>query len=150
MAQGTFDLRHVFLTKNAVCGELLSTKLTKVLLTETFLYRNSELERAKVLLLTPAGVALIKAIGTFIDRCFNISVKTFGKHLPPLRDKIRSMLRNKLLDVKGMIIEKISMVSNDLLLHIHLRLVENFACPKSTFFQELQSLPLRNFYSCLQ
>ena len=75
LAQGTFDLLHVFLTRNAVCGELLSTKLTKVLLTETFLYRNSELERAKVLLLTPGGVALIKAIGTFIDRGFNISVK---------------------------------------------------------------------------
>ena len=76
-----------------------------------------------MLLLARTSVASIKENGTFIHTGFNIPVKTFGKHLPPLSDEIGSMLRNKLLGLKGMIIEKIEMVSNDLPLHIHLRLV---------------------------
>ena len=40
---------------------------------------------------------------------------------------MRSMLRNRLSEVKVLIIDEVSMVSNDLLLHIHLRLTEIFA-----------------------
>ena len=104
--------------------------MTKVLyqsLSKTFSYRNSELEKAKVLLLAPTGVAAINIGDTTIHTGLNIPVGCFGKHLPPLSDKMRSMLRNRLSEIKVLIIDEVSMVSNDLLLHIHLRLTEIFA-----------------------
>lgn len=128
-----------------MCGELFLTKTLYQYLTEIFLYRNSELWKAKVLLLARTSVASIKENGTFIHTGFNIPVKTFGKHLPPLSDEIGSMLRNKLLGLKGMIIEKIEMVSNDLPLHIHLRLVEKFACPKSNLFSGITVITITDF-----
>ena len=39
---------------------------------------------------------------------------------------MRSSLRSKLPDLKVIIIDEISMVSNDLLFHVHLRLTEIF------------------------
>ena len=80
-----------------------------------------------MLLLTPAGVAAINIGGTTIHTGLNIPVWCFEKHLPPLSDKMRSMLRNRLSEVKVLIIDEVSMVSNELLLHIDLRLTEIFA-----------------------
>ena len=42
--------------------------------------------------------------------------------MPPLSDKMKSSLRNKLSNLEVMISDEITMVSNDLLFHIHLRL----------------------------
>ena len=58
----------------------------------------------------------------------------FGKRFPSLSYKIRSMLMNNLSEVRVIIIDEISMVLNDLPFHIHLRLVEIFACPNNTPF----------------
>ena len=66
------------------------------------------------------------ASGTTVHTGLNVPVGFSGKHLPPLNDKMRSMLRNRLLEVK-VITDKVSMVSNDLLLHIQLWLTEIFA-----------------------
>ena len=121
------DPPHIFLTGNAGCGKSFLTKVLYQSLSKTFSYRNSELEKAKVLLLAPTGVAAINIGDTTIHTGLNIPVGCFGKHLPPLSDKMRSMLRNRLSEVKVLIIDEVSMVSNDLLLHIHLRLTEIFA-----------------------
>ena len=118
---------HIFLTGNAGCGKSFLTKVLYQSLSEAFSYRNSELEKAKVLLLAPTDVGAINIGGTTIHTGLNIPVGSSGKHLPLLSDKMRSMLRNKLSEVKVLIFDEVSMVSNDLLLHIHLRLTEIFA-----------------------
>ena len=82
----------------------------------------------KVLLLAPTGVAAIDIDGTTIHNGLGIPVGYFGKILPRLTDKMRSSLRNKLHELRALIIDEISMVSNLQLLYIHLRLVEIFSC----------------------
>ena len=85
-------------------------------------------------LLAQAVVATFNLNATTIHSDLNIPAWFFGKRLPSLSDKMRSILKNKLPEVKVVIIDEISVVSNDLLLHVHLRLVEVFACSKNTPF----------------
>ena len=134
-----------FLTGNAGCGKSFLTKLLHQSLSKTFSYRNSELEKAKVLLLSPAGVAAINIVGITIHTDLNIPVGCFGKHLPPLSDKMRFMLRNRLSEVKVLITDEVSMVSNDLLLHIHLRLTEIFASKGNFSFAGITVIAVGDF-----
>ena len=46
--------------------------------------------------------------------------------MPPLHDKMKYSLRNHLSDLKVIIIDKISMVSSELLSYVHLHLNEIF------------------------
>ena len=98
---------HIFLTGNAGCGKSFLTKVLYQSLSKTFSYRTSELEKSKILLLAPAGVAAINIGDTAIHTGLNIPDGCFGKHLPPLSDKIRSMLRNRLSEVKVLIIDEV-------------------------------------------
>jgi len=50
---------HIFLTGNAGCGKSFLTKVVYQALTKTLSYRNSSLEKPKVLLVAPTGVAAI-------------------------------------------------------------------------------------------
>ena len=93
LAPTAIDPLHTFLTGNAGCGKSFLTKVLYQSLSKTFSYRNSELEKAKVLLLGPTGVAAINIGGTTIHAGLNIPVGIFGKYLPPLSDKMRSMSR---------------------------------------------------------
>ena len=119
----SIDSLHIFITGNAGYGKSFLTKVLSQSLTKTFSYRNSGLEKPKVLLLAPTGVASINIDGTTIHTALQIPVGYFGKNLPSLNDKMRSMLRNKLSELSVVIIDKISMVSNVLLLHVQLRSV---------------------------
>ena len=60
-----------------------------------------------MLLLAPSGVAAINIGGTTIHIGLNIPVGCFGNHLPSLSDKMRSMLRNRLSEVKVLIIDEV-------------------------------------------
>ena len=77
--------------------------------------------------MAPTGVAAIQVDGT-IHTALGIPVGHFGTKLPPLHDKMKCSLRNHLSDLKVIIIDEISMVSNELLLlfQVHLRLNEIF------------------------
>ena len=72
--------------------------------------------------MAPTGVAVIKVDGTTIHTALGIPVENFGTNLPPLHDKVKCGLRNHLSDLEVIITDKISMVSNELLFYIHLRL----------------------------
>ena len=115
-------------------------------LTKTLSYTNSELEKAKILVLAPTEVAAVNIGDTTIHTSLSIPINCFGKYIPPLSDKMKSMLRNKLSEVKAINIYEKYMVSNDLLLHIHLPL-EFFACPKNTAgksFAEITIIEVRD------
>ena len=76
--------------------------------------------------MAPTGVAAIQVDGTTIRTFLGIPVKHFGTKLPPLHDKMKYSLRNHLSDLKVIIIDKISMVSSELLSYVHLHLNEIF------------------------
>ena len=120
---------HVFLTGHASCGKSFLMKVVYQAVTKTLSYKNPTLDTPKVLILGPTGVAAINADGTTIHLAIQIPVGNFGNKLPQLSEKMKSSLSNKLCEVKLIIIDEISMVSNLLLYHIHLRLVEIFGCP---------------------
>ena len=119
---------HIFVTGNAGCGKSFLTKVLYQSLTKTFSCRNPELDKPKVLLLAPTEVASVNIDRSTIHTGLGIPIGNFGNKLPRLSDKMKSNLRNKLPQVKVLILDEISMVSNDLLLHVHLRLVEIFCC----------------------
>ena len=96
-------------------------------------------------LLAQAVVATFNLNATTIHSDLNIPAWFFGKRLPSLSDKMRSILKNKLPEVKVVIIDEISVVSNDLLLHVHLRLVEVFACSKNTPFAGITVIAVGDF-----
>ena len=144
------DSLYIFLTGNAGCGKSFLREVLYQSLFKTFSFRNSELEKTRVVLLVPTVVAPINIVGTTIHTGLNVPVGCFGKHLPPLSDKMRSMLRYRLFEVKIIIIDEVSIVSNDLLLHIHLRLTEILASKGTFLLQESQSLQLDIFYNCHQ
>ena len=101
-------------------------------------------EKSKALLLAPAGITAINIDGTKIHSALHIPVGNFKKHLLALNGKVRSSLRYKFSKVKAIIIDEISMVSNDLLFHNHLRLLGIFGCLNNTPFACL-SIIVRDF-----
>ena len=121
-------------------------------LTQTLSYRNLELEKAKILVLAPTGVAAINIGDTTIHTSLNILINGFQKYIPPLSDKMKSMLRNRLSEVKVINIYEKSMVSIDLLLHIHIRLdfLHITRILHENHLQGLLSLKLEILNSCLK
>ena len=76
----------------------------------------------------------------------NIPVGEFGKNLLSLSDKIRSSLINWLSHLKFIIVDEISMVSNNLLYYIHLRLNEIFVTADTEPFAGLIILAVGDFF----
>ena len=120
---------HVFLIGNKACGKSFLMKVIYQADTKTIFSKNTTLDKPKILILGTTGVAAINVDGTTVHSALQIPVSNFGKNCPQLSDKMKSSLRNKLCEVKLIIIDKISMVSNLLLYHIHLWLVVIFDCP---------------------
>ena len=73
------------------------------------MYKGGDPEKPRILLLAPAGVASINVNGTTIHPDLGINV---GCNLYPLSDRQRAALRNKLSEVRLIIIDVISMVSS--------------------------------------
>ena len=115
---------YIFLTGNAGCGKSFLMKVLYQSLTKTLSYGSVSVDKPKVLLMAPTGVAAVNIDGTTIHTTLNIPIGSLSKNLPPFGDKMKYSLRNKLLDLKVIIVDKISTVSNDLLFYVHLRLNE--------------------------
>ena len=101
------------------------------------------------MLLVVTGVVAINIDGTIIHSALHIPVGNFKNYLPALNDKMKSSLRNKLFEVKTIIIDKISIVCNDFLFDIHLRLLEIFGYPNNTPFAGLSIIVVGDFYNYL-
>ena len=85
---------------------------------------------ARVLILTPTGVATININGATVHSGLGIGI---GKGFSPLNDKQQGILRNNLSEVKLVIIEEISMVSSILFWQLNQRLQEIFGCKNEPF-----------------
>ena len=117
---------HILLAGGECCGKSFLMKVMYQSLIKIFSYGNVSLDKRKVLLMAPIGVAAINNDGTTIPTALNIPVGHFGKNVPSLNDKMRSTLSNRLSDLKVIIIDETSMESNNLLYFIHLQLNEIF------------------------
>ena len=119
---------HIFITGGAGCGKSHLIRTIHASVSKTLSYRSAYTEKTKVLLLAPTGVAAININGNTIHSGLGIPVECQGLVVPKLSDKRRCTLRMQLSDVKVIIIDEISMVSNKLLLYVHQRLLDIFGC----------------------
>ena len=92
-------------------------------LSKALIYKGGELEKPKIWLLAPNRVAPININGATIHSGLGINV---GGKLYPLSEQHRAALRNKLSEVRLIIIDEISMVSNLLFFQVNQRLTEIF------------------------
>ena len=102
-------------------------------------------EKPAVLLMAPTGVAAININGTTIHSALAIP-KESGDNLPSMSDHKRTLLRIALSELKLIIIDEISMVSNRTLLHVHQRLKDIFATPSDQIFAGISILVLGDLY----
>lgn len=108
------------LTHNAGWGKPFFMKVMYLVLTKVLSYENVSADKSKVLLMAPTGDGA-NVGGTTICTALTIPVGKFRKNLPSLTDKMKWSLRNRLSDLKVIIIDEILVESNHLLFHIHLR-----------------------------
>ncbi|KAL9977715.1 hypothetical protein ACROYT_G015152 [Oculina patagonica] len=124
---------HIFVTGGGGGGK--SHLITTIYHTslKTFKYTAVNPSLPTVLLMASTGVAAINISGTTINTALAIPKDT-GIHLSPLSDQKKTLLRLTLSELKLLIIDEISMVSNNMLLHIHQRLKEIFGTLTSNMF----------------
>ena len=99
-------------------------------ISRTLLYHCKDPEKPRVLLLGPTGISALNIGGTTNHSGLNIKP---GIKLLGLNDKFKAALRNKLSEVKFLIIDELSMVSNDLWIDNNSRLEEIFMIPEKAF-----------------
>ena len=115
---------YLFITGGAGTGKSHLIKTITASVSKTLCYGNSCIEKPNLLLLAPTGVAAVNINGTTIHSALGISIESRGLTLQKLSDTRRCKLRQDLSDVKALIIDEVSMVSNKLLLYVHQRLIE--------------------------
>ena len=98
-----------------------------------------------VLLMAPTGVAAVNISGTTVNTALAIP-KHAGINLPPLPDQKKTLLRLSLSELKLLIIDEVSMVSNNRLLHIHQRLKEIFGTSSSKIFAGISIIAVGDLY----
>ena len=105
---------HIFLSGSGGTGK---SKLVKVIYNaKTLLYHCKDPEKPRVLLLGPTGISSGNIGGTTIHSGLGIKP---GIRLLGLNEKSKAALRNKLSEVKFLIIDELSMVSSDFWIDIN-------------------------------
>jgi len=97
-------------------------------------------------MLAPTGVAAVNVDGSTIHSSLGILPGCTSKSVSKLSDKKRGSLRHRFSELKVIIIDEISMVSNKLLLFIHQRLCEIFGCTTDNLFAGISVIACGDFY----
>ena len=114
---------HIFLLGSGGTGKSNLVKVIYNAISKTLLYHCKDTEKPKVLLLGPTGISAVNIGGTTIHS--GLAIKP-GIKLLGLNDKSRAALRNRLSEVKLLIIVQLSMVSKDFWTDIDSRLGKIF------------------------
>lgn len=136
---------YLFITGGAGAGKSHLIKTIYHTVTKTFRQGPTNPDKPSVLLMAPTGVAAININGTTIHTALAIP-KESGDNVKPMSDQKRTQIRLALSDLKLIIIDEISMVSNNTLLHIHQRLKEIFATPNNQLFAGLSVIVVGDLY----
>ena len=123
-------LFYIFLTGSAGVGKSHFTKTITMSLNKGLMRNSVNPDRPRVLILAPTGVAAININGRTVHSGLGLGI---GKDFFPLNDKQQGILRNKLSEVKLVIINEISMVSSILFWQLNQRLQEIFGCKNKPF-----------------
>ena len=134
------DPLWLFITGRAGVGKSLLMKTICMFLTKTFNLYSGSPDKPKVLILSPTGVAAFNINGTTINSGLSIPSYVNEYTLPGISDSEQGRLRNLYSEVLVNLIDKISMVSNIRLSHIHKRLCEIFDGSESQPFANLSIL----------
>ena len=113
---------YLFITGGGGAGKSHLIKTIYHTVIKTFRYDGMNPENLSV----PTGVAAFNINGTTINTVLAIPKNT-GDTLPAMSDQKRTQMRLSLSELKLLVIDEISMVSNTALHHIHQRLKEIFA-----------------------
>ena len=136
---------YLFITGGGGAGKshLITTIYHTVV--KTFRYRGRNPDNPTVLLLAPTRVTTINIDGTTINTALAIP-KNAGDTLPAMSDKKRTKMRLSISQLMLLIIDKISMMSNTALLHVHQRLKEIFVTSSSQLFAGLSVIAVGYLY----
>ena len=137
------DPVYIFVTGGAGKSHLIKAIYHTV--TKTFRHAPANRELPSVLLTAPTGVAAININGTTIHTAQAIP-RECGINVPAMSDQKQTQMRMSLAELKLIVIDEISMVSNIDLLHIHQRLQEIFSTPSRERFAEISILAVGDFY----
>ena len=124
-------------------------RVTYQSLTKTLSYGSTLVDKPKALLMAPTNVAAINIDSTTIYTDFNIPVGHFGGYLPPRSYKMKSSLRNRLSELKIIVIDEISLIFNNLLFYDHLRLNEIFGTVNDKPFAGISVITVGDFFQFL-
>ena len=136
---------YLFITGGGGAGKSHVIKTIYHTVIKTFRYGGMNPENPTVLLSAPTGVAAININGTTINTALAIPKNT-GDTLPAMSDQKRTQMRLLLSELKLLVIDEISMVSNTALHHIHQRLKEIFGTTNSQLFAGLSLIALGDLY----
>ena len=140
------DPIYLFISGGAGAGKSHVIKSVYQTVIKTFKHGPLNPDVPVVLLLAPTGVAAINIGGTVINSALGIPKDVFGEHIGFLPHERLSTLRHKLSDLKFIIIDEISMVSNRMLKHIHERLKQIFGTPDSLLFAGVRFIAVGDLY----
>ena len=125
---------QLFITGGAGARRSHLIKKIYQMATQTFKQVSGNPEKPSVLLLAPTGISAVNISGTTVNMGLSIPVDNFSCTLSPLPDIERIRLRNQLSELKMIIIDEISVVSNMKLLFVHQRVNDIFGTPQSSLF----------------
>ena len=128
------NLIHIFLSGSGGSGNSHLVKTIYQVVSTELLYHSKEPDKPRVLLLGPTGISAVNTGKTTIHSGLGIKP---GVRLLDLSDKVKASLRNKLSEVKMVIIAEFLMVSSDLFFKINARLLEIFMCSTTVEFAGL-------------
>ena len=114
---------HIFLSGSGGTGKSHLVKTIYQAVTKTFQRICKDAEKPSVLLLGPTGISAVNIGGTTIHSALGIKP---GAKMNGLSERAKAAIRNKLSEVKLIMIDEISMVSSDLWTDVDARLAEIF------------------------
>ena len=94
-------------------------------------------------MLAPTGVAAINIGGTTAHTALGIGI---GSKLVPLSNKQKVKLREKLSNIKLIIIDEISIVSSEIFFQLNQRLIEIFGCGSNKPFARIPMILCGDLY----
>ena len=142
-----YDINPIYLFMTGGAGSGKSHVINTIYQTaiKTFRQTTNNPDLPTVLLMAPTGVSAIHIGGTTIHSALAIPKET-GDNLPAMSDQKKTQMRLTLSELKLIIIDEISMVSNITLLHIHQRLRDIFGSSSSKLFAGISIIAVGDLY----